>query len=113
MNQVFLGAFIPFAVASLVYVRRRFRSSVRLLVVTPFCMILGSLFAVIPDIPRLLGDTSLYRRLASNPRSDFFLWHRSIDLVETESVWYTVGYVLLWAALMLAAWRELMFREKT
>ena len=60
----------------------------------------------------LNGGRSLYDRLSRDPRCNMFFWHYRIDLTETESTWYAVGFVLLFVAVILAAWRELYLAEK-
>ena len=54
MHQVALGALLPFLAAAALYVRRGFRASAKMLIVTPMLMALGALWAEIPDVPRLL-----------------------------------------------------------
>jgi hypothetical protein len=103
---------IPFLIAAIVYVRRRCRASLPLLIWTPFCMMLGSVWAIFPDIPRLIGRMDLYLDLKRSPRTDIFLWHYTIDLGEQESIWYTVGVVVLLGCLVFVAWRELHLSEE-
>lgn len=112
MNQVLLGGLIPFALAALYYARRGGRATLRMLVAVPLLMAFGAVWAVVPDIPRLLGWHRLYERLAHDPRTDLFLWHYTIDRCEIGSVWYTVGFVILATGLLAAAWRELYLRER-
>lgn len=112
MNHALYGAAIPFLLAGLVYVWRRGRAGLGFFVVTPLAMTFGALWASAPDLPRALGMHDLYMRLATDPRMDLFLWHYSIDQVETESSWYAVGLVFMAAALIAAALRELR-REET
>ena len=111
MNQVALGAAIPFAAATAVYAARRFRASTTMLAVTPALMALSALWAVIPDVPRLVGWTSLYMRLAQDPRINIFWWHYTIDQIEEVSAWPQAALVLMLAGLVLAAWRELRLAE--
>ncbi len=112
MNQLLLGMSIPFAVGAILYVRGGCRATLRLLLVTPLAMLSGAIVAVAPDLPRLTGRLDLYHRLARDTRTDVFLWHRSIDLMEGECLAYTIGIVLLLAALLAAAWRELRREEE-
>ena len=112
MNQLFLGAAVPFAVALLVYCSRRGRASTALLVVTPLAMAVSTLWAVIPDIPRLAGMHDLYLRLSKDPRMDVFYWHYTIDLREGDSPWFAAGIVVLLACLLYATWREVALRER-
>ncbi|MFC1497829.1 hypothetical protein ACFLS1_05045 [Verrucomicrobiota bacterium] len=112
MNQILLGVSFPFVAALIVYAIRRGRTSVRILILVPVCMTISALWAIAPDIPRLLGFSDLYNRLASDPRCDIFFWHYSIDLMEINSPWYTAGFVLILLCLLTAAWRELYLREK-
>lgn len=111
MNQLLLGASIPFAVAACVYVARRARASLPLLVATPCAMAALAVWAVAPDLPRLVGLHRLYLKLAADPRIDIFLWHYTIDAMEIDSPAYGVGLAALAAALLAAAWRELRLRE--
>ena len=113
MNQLLLGASIPFIIAAVVYLARRCRASVRMLVLTSIFMAICALWAVVPDIPRMLGLSGLYSRLALDPRCDIFFWHYTIDLKESDSHWFAAGYVFIMACLLAAAWRELYITEKT
>ena len=113
MNQLLLGATIPFVAGLIVYLRRGARASPRTLVVVPVAMVLGALWAVAPDIPRLLGFSSLYHHLARSPWIDVFLFHYTIDRLEIDSPLYSLGLVLMVAALMVAAWREMRILEES
>ncbi|MBM4142476.1 MAG: hypothetical protein FJ225_02620 [Lentisphaerae bacterium] len=111
MNQALLGASVPFAVAAVVYCASGFRASLRMLIAAPLCMAACALWAVVPDLPRLLGMERLYQRLARDPRTDIFFWHYTIDAAETDSVLYLAGAVALALAMLAAAWREVRRRE--
>jgi hypothetical protein len=111
MNQILLGASIPFTLAAMIYLARGRRADLALLILTPLAMTLSALWAVAPDIPRLFGRHDLYLRLSLDPRMDIFWWHHTIDKAEADSSWYAVGIALMAAGLMLAAVRQL-FREE-
>lgn len=111
MNQLLLGASIPFLVAACLYAARHARASLPLLVATPCAMAALAVWAVVPDLPRLAGLHTLYLKLAADPRIDIFLWHYTIDAMEFDSPGYGVGLAALAAALLAAAWRELSLRE--
>jgi hypothetical protein len=111
MNQLLIGAAIPFAIAAAAYALRGGRASWRWLILTPAAMALGALWAVVPDLPRLVGWYSLYHRLAQDPRCDVFFWHYTIDRLEADSSWYAAGWVVLAAGLLAAALRELYRAE--
>jgi len=113
MNQIILGALIPFMIGVLVYALRRRRASLAFLILLPLCMALGAIWAVVPDIPRLLGNTELYLRLAHDPRCDIFFWHYTIDQVEWDNVPYHWFFIAMCLTLMGMAWREVFLREKT
>jgi hypothetical protein len=113
MNQVLLGAAIPFVIAMLVYCFRGRKAGLPFLLLTPLAMLLGILWAEIPDLPRLLGHRQLYLRWAQDPRMDIFLWHYTIDQIEVDSSWYAVGLLVMAATLVAVAWRELARRERT
>ncbi|MBL7114879.1 MAG: hypothetical protein ISS35_03865 [Kiritimatiellae bacterium] len=112
MNQLLLGSAIPFAVALLIYLLRRCRASLPTLVITPLAMLLGALWAVIPDLPRIVGKNDLYLRWSKDPRMNLFFWHYSIDLTESDSPWYAAGIAVLLALLLAAAWQQLSRMER-
>ena len=112
MNHIALGAATAFAAGCIVYAIRGFRASPTLLVTVPLLMALGALWAVVPDLPRIAGDPGLYERLAQDPWSDLFLWHHTIDAVEGDAPWPAAAIVLMLAALLAAAWRELARAER-
>ncbi len=111
MNQILIGSLIPFAVAMAVYARRKGRADIAFLTLTPFAMLLGALWAVVPDLPRLFGRSDLYLRWSIDPRMNLFFWHYSIDQIETDSSWYAVGLLLTGACLLFIGWREIARRE--
>jgi hypothetical protein len=111
MNQLLLGALIPFVVGVVVFVRVGCRASVRFLLVFPATMGLGMLWAVIPDIPRLFGLRDLYYRLNHEPWTDIFFGHYTIDHMEVSSPLYAVGLVVMMLTLLAMAWWELYQRE--
>ena len=111
MNQVVLGASFAYVVGVVVYICRGFRASLRLLLLTPLGMAAGALWAILPDLPRAVGWHSLYARLANDPRTDIFLWHYTIDRIETDTILNTPVFVLMVLSLLAAAWRELRLRE--
>jgi hypothetical protein len=112
VNQLLLGASIPFAVAAVIYAARRCRAGLVTLILTPALMLASALWAVAPDLPRLLGHYDLYQRLSRDPRCDLFLFHYTIDLMEADSRWCGVGLVLMAGAILAAALRELRTIEQ-
>jgi hypothetical protein len=112
MNQILFGASVVFLPAALIYAIRGFRASLRMLVWAPVLMAAGALWAIVPDIPRVIGWYDLYHRLALDPRMNIFLWHYSIDQVEVDALWYLPAGVLMLGGLLAAAWRELYLLEK-
>lgn len=112
MNQIFLGALVPFVVLSLLYAWRRGRASLRFLFMAPLWMAAGAVWAVVPDIPRLLGMESLYERLCHDPRMNLFLWHYTIDQIEGDWFPYHIPLALMVLLLLVAAWRELRLCEE-
>ena len=112
MNHLLIGAFVPFLIAVFIYARSGFRASVIFLLVTPAFMAMAMLWSIAPDLPRLFGMMDLYNQLLRDPRCNIFFWHFAVDNIETESAWHSVFFILIWMALLFAAWRELMLREK-
>jgi hypothetical protein len=82
-----------------------------MLVVGPAFMAAGALWAVVPDLPRLVGHHDLYLRWASDPRMNLFFWHHAIDAVEGYTALGHAGVCLMLASLLAVAWRELKRRE--
>jgi hypothetical protein len=112
MNHVLIGAGIPFLVCALVYAARRCRASFAWLIATPVAMALGATWALVPDMPRLLGMQDLYLRWMHDPRMNLFFWHYKLDEVESDSPLVIAACVLLVILLFIAAWRELRLRER-
>ncbi|MFC1452493.1 hypothetical protein ACFLSJ_04015 [Verrucomicrobiota bacterium] len=113
MNHLALGAAFPFLIGLIVYAARRFRASFAMLVLGPFFMVASATWAVIPDLPRIVGWSSMDQRMASTNRwIDVFFWHYTINCHETDSPVYAVAFVAMVAGVFFAAWRELSLAEK-
>ncbi len=112
MNQLLIGAAVPLFTGLLIYIAKKGRASLRMLITLPILMATSMLWAVAPDIPRLLGMQTLYHKLSQDPRCDIFYWHYSIDKVETDSNIYLIGFIVLLFLLLATAWRELYIRER-
>lgn len=112
MNQIVLGASIPFLIALVIYIAGKFRASLAMLVATPLAMALFALWAIAPDIPRLFGLNELYYSLARDPRTNIFFWHYTIDLKETDSPVFFTVFVLMCLSVLFALWREVSIAEK-
>ena len=112
MNQIVIGAALPYLISACFYVARRGRASMALLITAPLTMAVCAIWAVIPDIPRGLGMTGLYHRLAGDPRINIFFFHYWIDQHETDSILYTAAFVLMAVSLFVVAWREVWLREQ-
>ena len=109
MNQIFLGASIPFGILAAVYALRQGRVGFKFLFAAPLWLVAGALWAIVPDIPRVLGVwlpgmRALYDRLAQDPRMNIFFWHYTIDQIETDVHPYHIGVALMAIALLAAAW---------
>jgi hypothetical protein len=107
MNHLLVGAGIPFIVAAVIYMLNRSRASVKMLVLAPLSMFLGAAWAVLPDLPRTFGLAGFDKRISMNPAIDIFFWHYTINLNESASPLFNLGFVAMLAGLFLAAWREL------
>ncbi len=93
------------------YASRRGRASPRFLLILPMLMAFGALWAVVPDLPRVVGWSDLYHRLSIDPRCDIFFWHYSIDLVERHAAWHVPLVLFMTSTLLAMGWRELKLRE--
>jgi len=112
LHQPLLGAAIPLLIAAIIYACRRGRASLGLLLLTPLAMVAGAVWAILPDLPRLVGAHGLYLRLASDPRCDIFFWHYTIDKIETATLdrmgpLFNIVFALLPCLFLAVAWREL------
>jgi len=112
MNHVVLGMAFPFAAFFLVYALRRFRANVIMLIATPVALFVCGIWAIAPDIPRILRLHALYDRLARDPRTNAFFWHYAIDQTEGYSPWFNLMFAAMLVFLLYTAWRELVLREK-
>lgn len=112
MNQLLLGASAGFVIGAIWYAVQRGRVGLAWFIAVPLMMLAGAVWAVIPDIPRLLGMTELYVRWAQDPATNIFFWHYTIDLAETDSPWYAAGGLVMGAAMLGAAWYTLYRAEK-
>jgi len=113
MNHLLVGAGIPFIIAAVIYMLKRMRASVRMLVLAPASMFLGAVWAVLPDLPRTFGMAQFDKRISMNPAIDIFFWHYTINLHESASPIFNLGFVAMLAGLFLAAWRELRRMENS
>lgn len=111
MNHILIGAGIPFVLCLLPYMTRRGRASLTWLLATPAAMALGAAWALVPDVPRVLGLHDLYLQRMHDPRTNIFFWHHRLDATESDSPLAIAGCVLLVVALFAIAWRELRLRE--
>jgi len=98
-----------------IYVAKRCRASIGMLIAIPLLMGTCAIWAVLPDLPRLVGMGSLYCRMAADPRTNIFFWHWSIDQVEAQTIEaftpiFTSLFVLMVGSLLFATWRELKIR---
>ena len=111
MNHACLSSAIPFSIALIIYLARG-RASVSWLILTPLSMAVFSVWALVPDLPRLFGDMALYDRLNLDPRCNIFFYHHAIDQTETDTpLWGAL--IAVYAGLLLwIAWRELHREEK-
>ncbi len=117
MHHAVFGAAIPLLIALLVYARRRGRASFSLLIATPCGMVTGALWALAPDLPRILGGHALYTRLARDPRIDIFLWHYTIDKVDSPILdplapLFNTLFAGMIVLVLFIAWRELRLTER-
>jgi hypothetical protein len=113
VNHLLVGAGIPFLIAAFAYLFSRGRASRAMLLLTPAGMFLGATWAVLPDLPRTFGWAGFDSRISMNPAIDIFFWHYTINLHESSSPWFNVGFVAMLLGLFWAAWRELRRLEST
>lgn len=117
MHQLILGAVIPLTLALAIYLIRRCRAPMWLLVLTPPAMGFCAIWAIAPDIPRMIGWNSLYEKISTSPKANIFFWHYTIDRMEATYLdpmlpFFNACFVLLLFALLAVAWRELYLVEQ-
>lgn len=116
MHQPLLGALIPLIICLFIYVRRHQRLGIVGLLIMPTAMLTGAIWAIIPDLPRLIGWSSLYHQLAQARWTNIFFAHYTIDQIETTTLdtWtplINTLFAIIVLIPMLIAWRELHTRE--
>ena len=116
MDHLVVGATFFLIPLAAWYVWRGRRTTPLGLAVAPMLMAAGALWAVAPDIPRVLGRYALYARIHEDPRLGVFLnvffFHHALDQTNAEdSPLYLAVFFLMALALLAAAWRELAARE--
>lgn len=113
MTNALAGAIVPFVILLVIYLCRRCRASLAMLVSAPIAIAACAAWAIVPDLPRVVGRYGLYDRLARDPRTNIFFWHHTVDRIEGVSFWFNVAFALILLSLLLAAWRELVLSERT
>ena len=116
MHHPLFGAIFPVIIAAILYYKRNRRASLPMLILTPAAMLACAGWAVVPDLPKLVGQMDLYYRFHSTTWSNIFFLHIWIDAI--EGTWlepYTPAFNLLFTLIvalpLFAAWRELRLTE--
>lgn len=113
MNHLFAGMVFPFALACALYALRRGRISLPFLIGVPLAMLTCATWAVLPDLPRMLGFADYDPLLSDNPGIDIFFWHYSLSRRGAYGPGYSVGVTVMLACLFVCAWRVLRKLEKS
>lgn len=112
MNQLLIGACLPFTAGLIYYLLKKRRASFAALIFFPVLMLASMAWAIAPDLPRFFGFRDLYYKLALDPRCNIFYWHYSIDLTESDSPLYFIGFILIASSMLFAVWREIKLSEE-
>lgn len=112
MNHLVIGSLAPFVVAVAIYLLRGRRAGWAMLLLAPLLMCLSALWAVAPDIPRILGRMDVYNAHLLDPRVNIFYWHYSLDQVETDSLWPYAAAIGMLAFFFFIALREIHLAER-
>lgn len=114
MIHALVASALPLAVFFAAWWRRGRRTSARALLALVAASMVSSAWAVTPDLPRLWGDLVLYVDLHHHPACNWWWGHCAIDARDEidSSMWFPLLFVLLAAAVVLVAWRELAIRER-
>lgn len=112
MDHIVVASIIPFTLWLLIYICKRCRTSLASLIAFPCLMAACSLWALIPDLPRLFGLHRLYAEHRADPRCDIFFWHYSIDLVDRDMLLPCAVLTVMAVLIFFAAWREIHLAER-
>lgn len=112
MNQMLLGAVIPFLTSAAIYASRKGRASLCMLILAPVVTAFCALWAIVPDLPRITGHHDLYQHLRTAKWTDIFFMHYTVDIIEMDVSGYMYGLIAIVLAFLAAAWRELYLIEK-
>jgi hypothetical protein len=112
--HVVLASALPLAIFFAWWWRRGRRVSVRALLLLAAGCVVSSVWAVIPDTPRLWGDLAYYVDLHHRPYCNAWWFHCAIDRREEvdSSMLFPALFVLAALAVLAVAWRELYERER-
>ena len=103
----------PFAVSAAVYLVRRGRVSARFLTAVPLWMLAGGVWAVVPDMPRLVlrlagrqyGWSAEWHRPGW---PDIFFFHGTLDSTgRGGSLWGTAAILFMFVCLVVVYLREI------
>ncbi len=116
MHHPLFGAIFPVIIAAILYGKRNGRASFPMLIFTPVAMLACAGWAVVPDLPKLVGQMELYYQFHRTAWSNIFFLHIWIDAI--EGTWlepynplFNLLFTLIIALPLVAAWRELRITE--
>ncbi|MEZ4359971.1 MAG: hypothetical protein R3B48_07320 [Kofleriaceae bacterium] len=113
MIHALLASTLPLLWFFASWLRRGRRTSARALVALALGCLASSLWAVVPDLPRLFGRTAYYFELHRRSYCDVWWLHCTIDAHDAldSSMVFPALFVVAAAAVFAVAWRELARRE--
>lgn len=113
MIHVLVASALPLTVFFAIWWWRGRRVTVRGLLLLALACLLSSLWAVIPDTPRLWGDLAYYVELHHRSYCDAWWFHCAIDQRDDidSSMLFPVLFVLAALAVLAVTWLELYKRE--
>jgi hypothetical protein len=102
----------------ILYIKRGGRATLPMLIITPACMLICATWAVVPDIPRMLGLSNVYYAMQANSWTNIFFLHQWIDKIEGSwfdpyTPLFNTLFMIIVILPLIAAWRELALRERT
>ena len=103
MNHLAIGALLPWLLAVGWWLSRKALVSPWFFVIFPLLMTAGAIWAVVPDIPRLLGNSELYFTMHRDPQSNIYLWHYTIDLLQYDVLLLSIPFWTPVLAAMVAS----------
>lgn len=102
MNQFVIGMIPFFLIMIIRFFLKRFKLEIKELILHLSLMLLSGLWAIIPDLPRVIGMNKLYIKLSKTEWINIFWFHYSIDKAESGNFIYAYFIFIIIATVSTA-----------